>query len=77
CTLEAIQEQADVLSFHVPQNKETLYYFDSAFLKSMKKPFYLLNLSRGKIVDTKALVEGLSLEDLIKLSGVKMQALNN
>ncbi|MEY3968225.1 MAG: hypothetical protein RL137_1130 [Bacteroidota bacterium] len=69
CTLEAIQEQADVLSFHVPQNKETLYYFDSAFLKSMKKPFYLLNLSRGKIVDTKALVEGLSL-GLVKGAGL-------
>jgi D-3-phosphoglycerate dehydrogenase len=25
----------------------------------MQKPFYLLNLSRGKIVDTAALVEGL------------------
>jgi len=69
CTLEAIQEQADVLSFHVPQNKETLYYFDSAFLKTMKKPFYLLNLSRGKIVDTKALVEGLSL-GLVKGAGL-------
>ena len=59
CTLEALQEQADVLSFHVPQNKETKHYLNSAFLSQMAKPFYLLNLSRGKVVATAALVEGL------------------
>jgi D-3-phosphoglycerate dehydrogenase len=59
CTLDAIQEQADVLSFHIPQNKETRNYFDHEFLRRMAKPFYLLNLSRGKIVATTVLVEGL------------------
>lgn len=59
CTLEAIQQQADVLSFHIPQNNETKGYFDENFLNRMQKPFYLLNLSRGKIVSTKALVSGL------------------
>lgn len=59
CTLAAIQEQADVLSFHIPQNKETKHYFNTAFVAKMAKPFYLLNLSRGKIIDTSALVTGL------------------
>lgn len=59
CTLEAIQQQADVLSFHIPQNNETKGYFDENFLDCMQKRFYLLNLSRGKIVSTKALVSGL------------------
>lgn len=59
CTLEALQEQADILSFHVPQNKETKHFFNSEFLGQMAKPFYLLNLSRGKVVATSALVEGL------------------
>jgi D-3-phosphoglycerate dehydrogenase len=59
CTLAAIQEQADVLSFHVPQNQETRCYFSAAFLALMARPFYLLNLSRGKVVSTSALVEGL------------------
>ena len=54
-----MQEQAEVLSFHVPQNKETKHYLNSAFLSQMAKPFYLLNLSRGKVVATAALVEGL------------------
>lgn len=59
CTLNSVLEQADVISFHIPQNKETKYCFDTAFINSVQKPFYLLNLSRGKIVDTQALVEGL------------------
>jgi D-3-phosphoglycerate dehydrogenase len=59
CTLNAILEQADVISFHIPQNKETRSFLNKEFVASMQKPFYLLNLSRGKIVDTAALVEGL------------------
>jgi D-3-phosphoglycerate dehydrogenase len=59
CTLEALQEQADILSFHVPQNKETKHFFNHVFLGQMAKPFYLLNLSRGKVVSTAALVQGL------------------
>jgi D-3-phosphoglycerate dehydrogenase len=59
CTLEALQEQADIISFHVPQNKETKHFFNSEFMGQMAKPFYLLNLSRGKVVETAALVEGL------------------
>jgi D-3-phosphoglycerate dehydrogenase len=61
CTLEAIQQQADILSFHIPQNKETKYLFNQEFLKQMHKPFYLLNLSRGKIVETEVLIRGLQL----------------
>lgn len=59
CTLNAIFEQADVLSFHIPQNKETRFIFNEEFIQKMQKPFYLLNLSRGKIVETDALVAGL------------------
>lgn len=59
CTLNAILEQADVISFHIPQNKETRSFLNKEFVASMQKPFYLLNLSRGKIVDAAALVEGL------------------
>lgn len=59
CTLEAIQEQADVISFHVPQNTETIYFLNESFIQKCQKPFYLLNLSRGKIVKTAALVSAL------------------
>ena len=58
-TLEELLEQSDVISFHIPQNEETLWMFNSAFVERLAKPIWLLNLSRGKIVETKALVGGL------------------
>lgn len=57
--IEEIHERADVLSFHVPYGQETTHYFDRAFLESMKKPFILINTSRGVVVDTEAVLEGL------------------
>lgn len=65
CTLEAIFQQADIVSFHVPLNKETKYFVDASFLNSFKKPIRLLNLSRGKIVNTKDLVEALKSKKVI------------
>jgi D-3-phosphoglycerate dehydrogenase len=56
CTLEAILDQADVISFHIPQNKETLFFANEEFFSKIVKPIFLLNLSRGKIVETEALV---------------------
>lgn len=61
CTLQAIQEQADIISFHIPQNKETIHFFNDDFLSKCIRNIYLLNLSRGKIVDTSTLVKGLKL----------------
>ena len=68
-TLEAIYNSADVVSLHIPQNKETLFYVNEAFISSFKKPFYLLNLSRGKIVHTESLVKALELKQ-IKAAGL-------
>lgn len=58
-SLNALQEEADVVSFHVPLTDETRHYLDDAFISAMHKPFYLLNTSRGAVVDTDALVHGL------------------
>lgn len=57
--LSEIQAQADIISFHVPLNMETEFYFDTAFINACKKPFWLINTSRGKIVHTASLIEGL------------------
>ena len=59
CTLNAMLKQADVISFHIPQNDETLFMVNDLFLKNIQKPVFLLNLSRGKIVQTSALVRAL------------------
>ena len=58
-SLPELQDQADVVSFHVPLTNETRHYLDTAFIDAMGRPFYLLNTSRGAVVDTTALVHGL------------------
>lgn len=58
-SLEELQEVADVVSFHVPLTDETHHYLDAGFIASMRNPFFLLNTSRGAVVDTVALAQGL------------------
>jgi len=58
-TLEQIFDEADVVSFHVPQNEETLFWGNSEFFNAFQKPIYLLNMSRGKIVKIKDLLQAI------------------
>ncbi|GAB5417432.1 MAG: 2-hydroxyacid dehydrogenase [Crocinitomicaceae bacterium] len=58
-SMDQIFESADILSFHIPQNEETLFLADEAFFTQFEKPIYVINLARGKIVETKALVNRL------------------
>ena len=57
--LEILYDQSDVISFHIPQNEETIYWANETFFETIKKPIYLLNLSRGKIVSTHALLKAI------------------
>ena len=56
---EEICREADVLSLHIPQNAETIGLVSDQLVESFAKPFYLINLSRGKIVKTSALMNGI------------------
>ncbi len=56
---EELLARCDVLSLHVPQSSETLAMVNKAFIDKVKKPFWLLNTSRGKCVVTADLVSGL------------------
>ena len=58
-TLEAVLRKSDVLSFHIPQNAETIYFANQELFDGLGKSIYLLNLSRGKIVETAALIRAL------------------
>ncbi len=68
-TMEAIFQQADIVSFHIPQTEETLHFANQRFFNQFEKPIYLLNLSRGKIVDTAAFVQAFQ-EGKIKGAGL-------
>lgn len=66
-SLLPIFEQADIVSFHVPINDDTFHYFNTDFLLQMRKPFILINTSRGNVVDTNALLTGI---EIGKVTGV-------
>lgn len=57
--LETIFEQADIVSFHIPQTEESIFMGNTAFFSRFQKPIYLINLSRGKIVSLEAVWEGI------------------
>ena len=58
-TLKELQDKADVLSLHTPQTELTINMVNSEFIKTFKKPFWLINTARGKSVVTADLVEAL------------------
>lgn len=58
-TLDDIYENADVLSLHLPHTKLTFNLFNKTFIEKFNKPFWLLNTSRGSIVNTADLIEAL------------------
>lgn len=57
--MDKIYETADMVSFHVPLRPDTYHYLNDVFITNMKKPFILINTSRGDVADTAALVEAL------------------
>ena len=58
-SLEEIQNQADIISFHLPLNEESKHFVNHAFIHSCKKGVIIINTSRGGIVNTKDLIVGL------------------
>ena len=58
-SMEQIFQEADVLSFHIPQNDETIFMANEVYFKQFQKSIYVINLARGKIIETKSLVTGL------------------
>ena len=58
-SLAELQQEADVLSLHIPWTTETDKMVDASFIAAFAKPFWLLNTSRGKNVVTSDVVEAL------------------
>jgi D-3-phosphoglycerate dehydrogenase len=53
--LDEIFQTADILSLHVPLTEETHHMVDSRFLQKFSKKIWLINTSRGRVVNTKDL----------------------
>jgi glyoxylate reductase len=58
-SFEKLITDSDFISIHVPHTKETDQLFDMKILKKMKKTAFLINTSRGKVINEKDLVAAL------------------
>ncbi|MCF7935471.1 MAG: C-terminal binding protein [Synergistales bacterium] len=58
-SLDEVLGRSDVVSVHIPLNKHTRGFFDKSLFAKMKPEAYLVNTSRGPIVNGRDLYEAL------------------
>lgn len=58
-SVESLLTESDVVSLHLPLTPETHYLLNVATIALMKPGAYLVNTSRGKLVETAAVIEAL------------------
>ena len=58
-SLDDLLSQADVISLHCPLTPETYHLIDQNALAKMRDGVTIINTSRGKLVDTKAIINTL------------------
>lgn len=58
-SLEELFKCADVISLHCPLTSDTRYIINEASIKLMKQGVYLINTSRGGLIDTEALIDAM------------------
>ena len=73
-TISELKEKSDIISIHTDLNKLSHHLINKKFINDCKKPFYLLNTSRGECVNTKDLI--FALKDG-KVSGAGLDVLEN
>ena len=57
--LDHICRYADVISFHVPLADDTIHMANEGFFKSLQQKPFIINTSRGSVVQTSALIDAL------------------
>lgn len=57
CNIEQIQQEADIISFHVPLKEDTYHLCDADFLKACRKTPLIINSARGEVCDNSVLEE--------------------
>jgi len=73
-TLSQIMQNADVVSFHLPLTEETIHYANQDFFNRLKKNPYIINTSRGQVIDTNSLITSLKNN---QINGIALDVLEN
>jgi len=72
--LDQIYRYADVISFHVPLTDETSHMANKAFFDALEQKPYIINTSRGSVIQTTALIDALK-QNII--AGAALDVLEN
>lgn len=72
--MQEVFEAADIVSFHIPLEGDNGQIINSQWIDKFRKPFYLLNLSRGGIMNTSDIIAGLKSG---KILGCALDVLEN
>ncbi|UBM61858.1 2-hydroxyacid dehydrogenase [Candidatus Sulfidibacterium hydrothermale] len=83
-SLETLFSETDILSLHVPLTDETFFMVNDDFLHRFKKPIWLINTSRGKVLKTADLITALrnrkvkgACLDVLEFEGFSFENLDN
>ena len=57
--LDELLRRADIITIHVPLTKETYHLISKSEIEKMKNEVYLINTSRGAVIDEEALIDAL------------------
>ncbi|MDP3776013.1 2-hydroxyacid dehydrogenase [Methylotenera sp.] len=58
-TLQTLLSSSDIVSLHCPLTPETHHLIDEKAIKQMRAGVMLINISRGAVIDTRAIIRGL------------------
>ena len=82
-TMEKLFDECDIVSLHTPLTDETQDLVNNDFLESFRKNIYIVNTSRGKILNTADLVSALdrgkvigACLDVIEYEGLSFEDVN-
>ncbi len=63
-SFDDILQTCDIITLHCPLNDDTFHLIDHHNINQMKDGVMLINTSRGALIDTKAMIEGLKSEKI-------------
>lgn len=63
-SVEELFRESDILSLHCPLTKDTFHLINRDTMRSMKKGAYIINTSRGALINTEDLLEALMEEQI-------------
>lgn len=73
-SLETIQQEADVISLHLPLTELTFHYANDAFFDALQKRPYFLSTCRGQITETAAVLKAIQNQ---QIRGAGLDVLEN